>query len=205
MFALRRTAKTVRFRALAIVSTLFALRTSARSCLSCSGVQGARGVPVISPSPLSSSSTQPPGVLSSPKVDASRIPHSGNCQISLAVPHAFPFASGFPRGRSRSSASTPGCEQRIWCAAFALRSRPCCSGKRELAKALIIIWRPWNRFHFFGFSPISTRRRMASIMNVGHGCCPALLRYLIFDVTDVPLSGRVAIKPRQFSISLLRY
>ena len=80
-----------------------------------------------------------------------------------------------------------------------------CSGKRELAKALIIIWRPWNRFHFFGFSPISTRRRMASIMNVGHGCCPALLRYLIFDVTDVPLSGRVAIKPRQFSISLLRY
>ena len=125
VFALRRTAKTVRFRALAIVSTLFALRTSARSCLSCSGVQGARGVPVISPSPPSSSSTQPPGVLSSPKVDASRIPHSGNCQISLAVPHAFPFASGFPRGRSRSSASTPGCEQRIWCAAFALRSRPC--------------------------------------------------------------------------------
>jgi hypothetical protein len=37
MFALRRTAKVVRSRALAIVSTLFALRTSARSSLSCSG------------------------------------------------------------------------------------------------------------------------------------------------------------------------
>jgi hypothetical protein len=51
VFALRRTAKVVRFRALAIVSTLFAFRTSARSFLSCSAVQGARGVPVISPSP----------------------------------------------------------------------------------------------------------------------------------------------------------
>jgi hypothetical protein len=51
VFALRRTAKVVRFRALAIVSTLFALRTSARSSLSRSGVQGRRGVPVISPSP----------------------------------------------------------------------------------------------------------------------------------------------------------
>jgi hypothetical protein len=50
VFALRRTAKVVRFRALAIVSTLLALRTSARSFLSCSAVQGARGVPVISPS-----------------------------------------------------------------------------------------------------------------------------------------------------------
>src|SRR5260370_9406558 len=54
VFALRRTAKVVRFRALAIVSTLFALRTSARSSLSCSGVQGARGVPVISASPSAS-------------------------------------------------------------------------------------------------------------------------------------------------------
>src|SRR6266478_486264 len=36
VFALRRTAKAVRFRALAIVSTLLALRTSARSFLSCS-------------------------------------------------------------------------------------------------------------------------------------------------------------------------
>ena len=51
VFALRRTAKVVRFRALAMVSTLFALRTSARSSLSRSGVQGRRGVPVISPSP----------------------------------------------------------------------------------------------------------------------------------------------------------
>ncbi len=51
VFALRRTAKMVRFRASAIVPTLFALRTSARSLLSCSGVQGARGVPFISPSP----------------------------------------------------------------------------------------------------------------------------------------------------------
>ena len=51
VFALRCTAKVVRFRASAIVSTLFALRTSARSFLSCSGVQGARGVPFISPSP----------------------------------------------------------------------------------------------------------------------------------------------------------
>src|SRR6266481_2786332 len=51
VFALRRTAKVVRFRASAIVSTLFAFRTSARSFLSCSGVQGARGVPVISSSP----------------------------------------------------------------------------------------------------------------------------------------------------------
>src|SRR5258705_9869665 len=47
VFALRRTAKVVRFRASAIVSTLFAFRTSARSFLSCSGVQGARGVPFI--------------------------------------------------------------------------------------------------------------------------------------------------------------
>ena len=45
VFALRRTAKVVRFRASAIVSTLFALRTGVRSFLSCSGVQGARGVP----------------------------------------------------------------------------------------------------------------------------------------------------------------
>jgi hypothetical protein len=51
VLALRRTAKVVRFRALAMVSTLFALRTSARSSLSRSGVQGRRGVPVISPSP----------------------------------------------------------------------------------------------------------------------------------------------------------
>jgi len=51
VFALRRIAKVVRFRALAIASTLFALRTSARSCLSRSGVQGRRGVPVISQSP----------------------------------------------------------------------------------------------------------------------------------------------------------
>jgi hypothetical protein len=51
VFALRRIAKVVRFRASAIVSTLFAFRTSARSFLSCSAVQGARGVPVISPSP----------------------------------------------------------------------------------------------------------------------------------------------------------
>src|SRR5260370_35771078 len=51
VFALRRTAKVVRFRASGIVSTLFAFRTSARSFLSCSGVQGARGVPFISPSP----------------------------------------------------------------------------------------------------------------------------------------------------------
>jgi hypothetical protein len=51
VFALRRIAKVVRFRALAMVSTLFALRTSARSSLSRSGVQGRRGVPVISPSP----------------------------------------------------------------------------------------------------------------------------------------------------------
>src|ERR1700730_7805900 len=37
-----------------IVSTLFALRTTARSSLSCSGVQGARGIPVISASPSAS-------------------------------------------------------------------------------------------------------------------------------------------------------
>ncbi len=51
VFALRRIAKVVRFRALAIASTLFPLRTSARSSLSRSGVQGRRSVPVISPSP----------------------------------------------------------------------------------------------------------------------------------------------------------
>src|SRR5258708_3011574 len=59
VFALRRTAKVVRFRASAIVSTLFALRTSARSFLSCSGVQGARGVPFISPSPSALQSRRP--------------------------------------------------------------------------------------------------------------------------------------------------
>src|SRR6266404_8867012 len=59
VFALRRTAKVVRFRASAIVSTLFALRTSARSLLSCSGVQGARGVPFISPSPFVPLELQP--------------------------------------------------------------------------------------------------------------------------------------------------
>jgi hypothetical protein len=53
VFALRRIAKLVRFRARAMVSTLFALRTSARSSLSRSGVQGRRGVPVICPSPPS--------------------------------------------------------------------------------------------------------------------------------------------------------
>jgi hypothetical protein len=53
VFALRRIAKLVRFRALAMVSTLFALRTSARSSLSRSAVQGRRGVPVICPSPPS--------------------------------------------------------------------------------------------------------------------------------------------------------
>jgi hypothetical protein len=53
VFALRRIAKLVRFRVLAMVSTLFALRTSARSSLSRSGVQGRRGVPVICPSPPS--------------------------------------------------------------------------------------------------------------------------------------------------------
>src|SRR6266404_5159946 len=59
VFALRRTAKVVRFRASAIVSTLFALRTSARSFLSCSGVQGARGVPFIFPSPSALQSRRP--------------------------------------------------------------------------------------------------------------------------------------------------
>ncbi len=44
--------------------------------------------------------------------------------------------------------------------------------------------------HFFALSPNSTNRRRASIMNVGYGCCPALLRYLIFDVTDVSLEWR---------------
>jgi hypothetical protein len=53
VFALRRIAKLVRFRALAMVSTLFALRTSARSSWSRSGIQGRRGVPVICPSPPS--------------------------------------------------------------------------------------------------------------------------------------------------------
>ena len=53
VFALRRIAKLVRFKVLAMVSTLFALRTSARSSLSRSGVQGRRGVPVICPSPPS--------------------------------------------------------------------------------------------------------------------------------------------------------
>ena len=53
VFALRRIAKLVRFSALAMVSTLFALRTSARSSLSRSGVQGRRGVPVICSSPPS--------------------------------------------------------------------------------------------------------------------------------------------------------
>jgi hypothetical protein len=52
VLALRRTAKVVRFRALAIFSALLALKTSSRSSLSRSGVQGRRGVPVISPSPL---------------------------------------------------------------------------------------------------------------------------------------------------------
>ena len=50
VLALRRTAKVVRFRALAIVSALLALKTSSRSSLSRSGVQGRRGVLVISPS-----------------------------------------------------------------------------------------------------------------------------------------------------------
>ena len=59
VFALRRTAKVVRFRGSAMVSTLFALRTSARSFLSCSGVQGARGVPFISPSPFVPPELQP--------------------------------------------------------------------------------------------------------------------------------------------------
>src|SRR6266446_5976261 len=59
VFALRRTAKVVRFKASAIVPTLFALRTSARSFLSCSGVQGARGVPFISPSPSALQSRRP--------------------------------------------------------------------------------------------------------------------------------------------------
>src|SRR5258708_3207787 len=45
VLALRRTAKVVRFRALAIVSVLLALKTSSRSSLSRSGVQGRRGVP----------------------------------------------------------------------------------------------------------------------------------------------------------------
>jgi hypothetical protein len=53
VFALRRIAKLVRFRVLAMVSTLFELRTSARSSLSRSGVQGRRGVPVICHSPPS--------------------------------------------------------------------------------------------------------------------------------------------------------
>src|SRR5258706_11001788 len=57
VFALRRIAKVVRFRAPAIVSTLFAFKTSARSFLSCSAVQGARGATVISPSP---SAARPP-------------------------------------------------------------------------------------------------------------------------------------------------
>jgi hypothetical protein len=49
--ALRRTAKVVRFRALAIISVLHALKTRSRSSLSRSGVQGRRGVLFISPSP----------------------------------------------------------------------------------------------------------------------------------------------------------
>jgi hypothetical protein len=49
--ALRRTAKVVRFRALAIVSAPLALKTSSRSSLSLSGVQGRRGVPVMFLSP----------------------------------------------------------------------------------------------------------------------------------------------------------
>jgi len=67
VLALRRTAKVVRFRALAIVSALLALKTSSRSSLSRSGVQGRRGVPVISPSPSPTPSrpVQRTGVISS--------------------------------------------------------------------------------------------------------------------------------------------
>ena len=46
--ALRRTAKVVRFRALAIISVAHALKTRSRSSLSRSGVQGCRGVLFIS-------------------------------------------------------------------------------------------------------------------------------------------------------------
>ena len=46
--ALRRTAKVVRFRALAIISVAHALKTRSRSSLSRSGVQGRRGVLFIS-------------------------------------------------------------------------------------------------------------------------------------------------------------
>jgi hypothetical protein len=49
---------------------------------------------------------------------------------------------------------------------------------------------PWKPPIVSPFSTSSTRRRMASIMNVGYGCCPTLLRYLIFDVTDVSLEWR---------------
>src|ERR1700680_3340476 len=59
VLALRRTATVVRFRASAIVSTLFALRTSALSFLSSSEVQGARGLTIISPSPLAPGSDKP--------------------------------------------------------------------------------------------------------------------------------------------------
>ena len=61
MLALRRTALAVRFSTLAIVSTLFALKISAWSSLSCAGVQGVRSVAVISPSP--SARARPGGIL----------------------------------------------------------------------------------------------------------------------------------------------
>ena len=91
VFALRSTAKVVRFRAVAIVSTLFALRTSARSSLSCSGVQGARGVPVISASP--SASIWPPQS-STGQRGCGPLP----CCASSALPsprHLFPTALTF--------------------------------------------------------------------------------------------------------------
>jgi hypothetical protein len=51
MLARRRTASGVRLSNFAIASTLFALRISSRNLFSSSGVHGAVGIAIISPSP----------------------------------------------------------------------------------------------------------------------------------------------------------
>ncbi|SRR5712692_7879546 len=95
VFALRRTAKVVRFRTSAIVSTLFALRTSDRSFLSCSGVQGARrGVPFISPSPSAQDQQRVATIFSGYSVPSTEGPAFwvvGSFELPQLSAHSPPF------------------------------------------------------------------------------------------------------------------
>ena len=137
--ALRRTAKVVRFRSLAIISALHALKTSSRSSLSRSGVQGRRGVLFISPFTFSPQLGQ--------LARASETCRTTNYPCSAA-------------GRHKEHCCHPSL--RIWKLVCndCHRNRECCySAHQSCQHTALVKKRAKKGYHFpFTFSPISTRR-----------------------------------------------